>query len=144
MKHAIFLSLSTLVLSMVACKDRTKSAYYDLNRDEDIELVKDERGLMVEANTRETPYIYVNNETHDTIFGATGKVINGHVIRLEDGKYKYDDVKVKLDEDGDFKLKDGDYKKKVEADGDVKVKDGDKKTKIDSETGEVKKKKELF
>lgn len=138
MKHAIFLSLSAFVLSMTACREQTKSAYYDLNRDEDIELVKDERGLLVDANTRETPYIYVNNETKDTIYGATGEVINGHVIKLEDGKYKYDDLKIKLDEDGDFKIKDGDYKRKVDADGDTKVKDGDSKRKVDGETGKVK------
>ena len=67
-------------------------------------------------------------------------MINGHVIKLEDGKYKYDGLKVKLDEDGDFKIKDGDYKRKVEADGDIKIKDGDKTKKIDGETGEVKNK----
>lgn len=141
MKHVLFMSITASVLSLMSCKDQTDSAYYDLNKGENVALVKDENtGLMVGAETKQPVYIYVNKETKDTIYGATGKVINGHVIRLEDGKYKYDDLKVKLDEDGEFKIKDGDYKKKVEADGDIKIKDGDTKKKIDGETGEVKNK----
>ena len=141
MKHVLFLSIATGLLAMTGCKDQTKSAYYDLNEGENVTLVKDgETGRMINSETRKAPYIYVNNETNDTIFGATGEVINGHVIKLENGKYKYDDFKAKLDEDGGFKIKDGDYKRKGEAVGDIKVKDGDKTKKIDGETGEVKNK----
>ena len=135
------MSITASLLALVGCKDKTESDYYDLNMGENVSLVKDENtGLMVDAETRKPVYIYVNNETKDTIYGATGKVINGQVIRLEDGKYKYDDLKVKLDEDGEFKIKDGDYKKKVEADGDTKIKEDDSKKKTDAETGEVKNK----
>ena len=141
MKKAFFLTITTAVVTLTGCKEGTKSGYYDLNRGESVALVKDEKtGLMVDAGTKKPVYIYVNEETKDTIYGATGKVINGNVIKLEDGKYKYDDLKVKLDEDGDFKIKDGDYKRKVEADGDIKIKDGGTKKKIDGETGEVKNK----
>lgn len=138
MKHTFIICLSAFVLALTSCQDRTDSAYYDLNRDKNIDLVKDENGKLVDADTKETPYIYVNNETNDTIFGATGEVINGYVVKTEDGKFKYDGMKVKFDEDGDFKLKDGDYKKKIDADGDIKVKDGDRTKKVDGETGEVK------
>ena len=139
MKQVLFFSAITTLLVLGSCKEKT--GYYDLNNDKPVTLVKDENsGLMVDAETKQPVYIYVNEQTNDTIFGATGKVINGQVVKLEDGKYKYDDLKVKLDEDGDYKIKEGDYKKKVEADGDIKIKDGDKKTKIDGETGEVKNK----
>jgi hypothetical protein len=139
MKQVFFLSALAAVVALGSCKEKT--GYYDLNNDKPVTLVKDENsGLMVDAETKKPVYIYVNEQTNDTIFGATGKVINGQIIKLEDGKYKYDDLKVKLDEDGDYKIKDGDYKKKVEADGDIKIKDGDNKTKIDGETGEVKNK----
>jgi hypothetical protein len=142
MKHVLFMSITASLLALIGCKDQTESDYYDLNKGEKVSLVKDENtGLMVDAETKKPVYIYVNNESKDTIYGATGKVINGHIIRLEDGKYKYeDDLKVKLDGDGEFKIKDGDYKKKVEADGDTKIKEGDSKKKTDAETGEVKNK----
>jgi len=139
MKQVFFLSAISAVLALSSCKEKT--GYYDLNKNEPVTLVKDENtGLLVHADTKKPVYIYVNEATNDTIFGATGKVINGQVIKMEDGKYKYDDLKVKLDDDGEFKIKDGDYKRKVEADGDTKVKDGDTKKKIDGETGEVKNK----
>ena len=139
MKQVIFFSALSAVLALGSCK--AKTGYYDLNQDKPVTLVKDENsGLMVDEETKKPVYIYANEQTNDTIFGASGKVINGQVIKLEDGKYKYDDLKVKLDEDGDYKIKDGDYKTKVEADGDIKIKDGDNKTKIDGETGEVKNK----
>ena len=139
MRQTLLLSLTTGLLIFAGCKEGSKSGYYDLNKGERVSLVKDEKtGLMVNAETKKPVYIYVNEETKDTIFGETGKVINGNIIKLEDGKYKYEDLKVKLDDDGEFKLKDGDYKKKVDADGDIKIKDGDRKTKIDGKTGEVK------
>lgn len=141
MKQVIFLSITSSVLLLTSCKDQTKSGYFDLNRKENVTLVKDENtGRLVDADTKKSPYIYVNRETNDTIYGATGEVINGNVVKMEDGKYKYEDLKAKLDEDGEFKIKDGDYKRKVEADGDIKIKDGDKTKKIDGETGEVKNK----
>jgi hypothetical protein len=135
------MSITASMLALISCKDQANSGYYDLNKNEPVTLVKDENtGLMVNADTKQPVYIYVNRETKDTIYGATGEVINGQVVKLEDGKYKYADLKIKEDEDGDFKVKDGDYKRKVEADGDIKIKDGDSKKKIDGETGEVKNK----
>lgn len=141
MKHVLFMSITASVLSLTGCKDQTDSDYYDLNRDKPVTLVKDENtGMMVDADTKQPVYIYVSTATKDTIYGVTGEVINGKVIKLEDGKYKYGDLKIKQDEDGDLKLKDGDYKKKIDADGDIKTKDGDTKKKVDGESGEIKNK----
>ena len=141
MKHALFLSLAASILVLTNCKNRAEGEYYDLNRGKTVKLVKDENtGMMVDADTRQPVYIYVNTETKDTIYGVTGEVINGKVVKLEDGKYKYGDLKIKQDEDGDFKLKDEDYKKKIDADGDIKTKDGDATKKADSDDGEVKNK----
>ena len=134
MKKVFFVSALASLLVLISCKDRTDAAYYDLNSGKTVKLEKDEAtGLMVDAETRQPVYIYVNKETEDTIYGLTGEVINGKVVKLEDGKYKYGDLKIKQDEDGDFKLKDGDLKKKIDADGDVKTKDGNDKRKKDSE-----------
>ena len=66
---------------------------------------------------------------NDTIYGATGRVINGYVIRTDDGEYKFDEE--------EYKLKNGDYKEKVEGD-EAKVKTDDKKIKSDEEEKKVK------
>ena len=86
---------------------------------------------MVNSKTDEPVYIYVDTKENDTIYGATGEVINGHVVMTSDGKYKYDG-------DDEYKIKDGDYKKKVDGD-EVKIKDGDTKIKIEDGERKVKK-----
>ena len=135
MKKLILILAPIAVSFAVAC-DSAEERYVDLQSGEKVEIEKDpQTGKMINVETKKPVYIYVDTKSKDTIYGLTGKVINGHVIKLQDGVYKYDD-------DGEFKVKDGDYKMKVEADGDVKIKDGDKKTKIDGETGKKKVKKD--
>lgn len=112
---------------------------------------------MVHAETRKPVDLYVDTRSNDTIYGKTGKVINGSIRKSNSGTYTYvqanegtysakgdvedGEVKVKV-EDGEYKIKSGDYKKKVEKDGDIKIKDGDTKIKIDGKTGERKVKKD--
>ena len=136
-------SAAALVSLGISCSDPDER-YVDLTTGQSIELTKDETsGIMVNAETKKAPYIYVDTKKHDTIYGKTGKVINGHVIKGEDQKYVYDeDEKLKIEESGAVKYKDGDYKVEVEKDGDMKIKNGDTKTKIDGETGEKKTKKD--
>ena len=86
---------------------------------------------MINTETNEPVYIYVDTKTKDTIYGRTGEVINGHVYVTSDGKYKYDG-------DDEYKIKYGDYKKKVDGD-EVKIKDGDTKIKIEDGEKKVKK-----
>ena len=113
MKQVLIMSAVTAVLLLYGCEERTKSGYYDLNTGKSITLVKDEiTGLMVDAETRQPVYIYVNRKTQDTLYGATGEVINGQVVRTDNGSYKYGNLTIKEDEDGDFKVKDGDYKER--------------------------------
>lgn len=139
MKVLSFLTVGFFTISgIISCAD-SNHRYIDLESGKHITVVKDSTsGYMVNADSREPVTIYVDTQNGDTIYGKTGKVINNHVIKTEDGKYKYvsNDTNVETEEDGAYKIKDGDYKKKVEADGDVKIKDGDTKTKIDGETGE--------
>jgi hypothetical protein len=132
--------------------------YLDLSTGEHVELKEDPKsGLMVDARNGKPVRIYVDTRDRDTIWGATGKVINGRVEKAEDGQWIYegeneysakgddgdykmksgDESKVKI-EDGEYKVKRGDYKKEVEKDGDITIKDGNKKIKIDGETGERK------
>ena len=134
MKQVLIMSAATAALLLCGCEERTQG-YYDLNTGKSITLVKDEiTGLMVDAETRQPVYIYVNRKTKDTLYGATGEVINGQVVRTDNGNYKYGNLTIKEDEDGDFKIKDGDYKRKRDEDGDVKSKDKEGKTKTSEET----------
>jgi len=122
MKQLLILAgLSTTILFTACNRER----YYDLTAGKYIDLEKDKKtGLMVNSKTHEPVYIYVDTKTHDTIYGGTGTVINGHVVKTSDGKYKYDG--------------DDDYKKKVDGD-EVKIKDGNIKIKIEDGEKKVKK-----
>lgn len=132
------LSMAGIVLAVApGCSD-SKGRYLDLSTGQAIEIDKNENGIAINKETKEPVYIYVDTKRNDTIFGETGEVINGHVIKASDGKYVFDgDAKLKWD-DGTVKYKDGDYKVKVEDDGDTKIKDGDKKIKIDDGEKKVK------
>ena len=126
--------------------------YVDLNTGKEVYIVRDEStGYATDSIAKVPVDFYINTSTNDTLF-RTGQVVNNMLVE-EDGKWKLDETKVKVDgdeikvKDGDSKLKidgdeskmkDGDYKKKVDGD-ETKIKDGDSKTKI--EDGEVTKKK---
>ena len=153
MKTKIILLAGVLATGVLAC-NQERARFLDLSTNEAVELEKDEKtGLMVNSETGKPVKVYVDRETNDTIWGATGKVVNGKVVKAEDGewKIKYDDdeYKAKMGDDykikagdGEYKVKNGDYKKEVEKDGDITIKTGDKKIKIDGETGERKVKKD--
>ena len=112
------------------CSSCKRERYYDLTAGEYINVEKDEKtGRMINTETSKPVYIYVDTEKKDTIFGANGDVINGHVIKTTDGKYDIDD---------EYKIKFGDYKKKVDGD-EVKIKNGDTKIKIEEGEKKVKK-----
>lgn len=149
MKKVVSILSAMVLLGMVwGCSD-TKDRYIDLSTGKAIELEKDgQTGIMVNKETGEPVYIYVDTKNKDTIYGKTGKVINGHVVLSNNNsnnnnsnnhKYVYDeDEKLEVDNNGGVEYKDGDYKVEVEKDGDIKIKNGNKKVKIDGETGERK------
>jgi len=147
----VFLAIATVNFSCDDDKDND-NRYLDLSSGDPIELKEDDDGLMVNAETGKTVRIYVDTEENDTIWGRTGKVINGRIIKTDDDEWEYeddeeykrkskDDLKVSS-EDDEYKVKNGDYKKEVEKDGDITIKDGDTKIKIDGKTGERKVKKD--
>jgi hypothetical protein len=142
----------SLVAFATACNP-SEDRYLDLSSNQYVNLEKDTAsGLLVNTETRKPVTLYVDTHSHDTIQGTTGKVVNGHLIRHDDGKWivkgegdefkaESGDAKVKV-EDGDTKVKDGAYTKKVSKDGDVKIETGTKTIKIDGKTGKRKVKKD--
>lgn len=118
------------VSAWIACSE-AQARYIDLTSGEKIKVVKDEQGRLVNAEDKKPVRFYVDTKTKDTIDGRTGKIVNGELVRSDDGGYEYISVREALASDDDFK-------KKVEKDGDVKIKSGNKKIKIDGETGEKK------
>lgn len=145
-----------------AC-NTNESRYLNLKTGEPVVLKEDEKtGLLVDAETEQPIELYVDTKTNDTVWGRSGKVINGRIKkdtrsngainyvylddetavkkeRENDGDLKYKDGNTKIkSENGEYKIKRGDYKKEVEKDGDIIIKDGNKKIKIDGETGERK------
>lgn len=149
MKIYILSVLVAAALVSASC-DNQQSRYIDPNTGEGLSLEKDEAtGLMVDTATGKPVKIYVDTQTKDTVWGKTGKVINGKLRRDkgegDDYVYVYDEpVRIESSERADsepsgaYEIKRGDYKKEVEKDGDIKIKDGNKKIKIDGETGERK------
>lgn len=126
-KISVISIIAAVSFTWASCESQGR--YLDLNTGKKVELVKDEKtGLMVNKETNEPVDVYVDTKTNDTIYGRTGKVINGEVDRNGEvyvwrGAYEY---------------KNGDLKVEVEKDGDLKIKDGNNKIKVDGETGEKK------
>ncbi|MDB5120312.1 MAG: hypothetical protein JWN56_1530 [Sphingobacteriales bacterium] len=126
-------------------------SYVDLNTGKKVYIIRDnDSGYATDSIAKVPIEFYINSETKDTLY-RTGMVVNNMLVE-EDGKWKLDETKVKIDgdkikmKDGDSKtkingeeskVKDGDYKEKVDGE-DVKIKDGDTKIKI--EDGKVKEK----
>lgn len=149
MKIYILSVLAAAALVTASC-DNQQSRYIDPNTGEGLALRKDEAsGLMVDTATGKPVKIYVDTQTKDTVWGKTGKVINGKIRREkadgDDYVYVYDEpvrteVSGRKDNEtsGAYEVKRGDYKKEVGKDGDIKIKDGNMKIKIDGETGERK------
>ncbi len=134
MKTLSFLALIAIGFAMTisSCNKTAGARYIDLSTGKEVKLEKDEAtGLWVDVDTKKPVYMYVDTRTNDTIYGSTGKVINGQVARLEDGSYRFIG-------EYDYKSADGNLKVEVEKDGDITIKDGDKKIKIDAEEGEKK------
>jgi predicted PilT family ATPase len=153
MKTRIFFILGcAFITGIYSCKGDSQARYLDLNTGNYLDLKKDSTtGLMVNAETGKPADVYVDTETHDTIYGHTGEVVNGRVHKTEEGtwvvktdgdeyKAKSGDAKIKM-EGEEYKSKDGETTIKQE-DGDVKIENGKTQTKIDGKTGEVKVKKD--
>jgi len=134
----IFSAAAIFALGISACSDNREAKVLNLATGEEVYVVESENGIMVDRETKKPVLLYVDREKKDTIYGPTGKVVNGKIERMNDGVYLYDDGgerKIKIDDD-EYKIKDGEVKIKRE-DGEYKYKDEDGAT-IKQEDGEYK------
>ena len=123
------------VYCMVKDTVPNKTVYRDLNTGETIEIWYDAAGIRTLNKKTGAPVeFYINTTTNDTVFGRGRFVVNSYVIKGEDGKWKLDDGKVKVDGD-ELKVKVGDQKFKIDGD-DIKIKGNGVKAK--TEDGEIK------
>jgi hypothetical protein len=149
-----FIFFCAVIAAMCSCQN-SQSRYFDLNTNKYIDLKKDSvSGYMMNSKTGEPVDVYVDTETHDTIYGTTGEIVNGKVHKTDEGKWIVkmdgDEYKAKSESENSAKVKiEGDeYKEKSgtrtvkEEDGDIKIENGKTQVKIDGKTRERKVKKD--
>lgn len=132
-----FTGALTIMLGTAACNNSEQGRFLNLTTGEEVSLVEDENGIMLDEETKKPVLLYVDTRTNDTIYGPTKKVVNGNIVRVEKGVYLYDDggeKKIKIDGE-EYKVEDGQVKVKREGE-EYKYKDGN--VTIKSEGGEYK------
>lgn len=138
MKTVNFFSCALVMLmGASACNDSKEGRYINLTSGEEVSVIEDENGIMVDEKTKKPVLLYVDTRKGDTIYGPTKKVVNGHIERVNDGVYLYDDGgerKIKIDGE-EYKIENGEVKIKREGE-EYKYKDDN--VTIKSEDGEYK------
>jgi hypothetical protein len=126
MKTKIISGLAATLLLATAC-NRNEGRFLNLTSGETVELVKDDNGRLVDKESGEPVMLYVDQRTADTIYGPTGRVVNGYLDYDEDDNvFVYDDGdrEIKID-GGEYKIKGNGVKEKGDFDGsEYKYKDG--------------------
>jgi hypothetical protein len=152
MKNYFGFLAMVVTIGASSCTSNTGKAV-DLRTGKTIEVVKDEeKGYMVNAETKKPVYLYVTEAGKDTIYGRTGVKVSNNLVRSSSGRYRYTGDNEYIFRNGDYIVKTGTdtndseedaaedntvEKYKVQGDGDIKIKDGDYKKKIET-NGDVK------
>jgi hypothetical protein len=115
----------------------SNTKYVDLKTGQPVDLYYDSKKKKTYSTTNDEPVdLYVNVATGDTVYGEGRYIVNNYIIQTEDGKYKLDNKKVKIDGD-EIKIKEGNKKFKIE-EGEMKMKDEDAKIKADADESKIK------
>ena len=82
-KITLTIAIAALGATMWTACNRAQ-AYTDLYTGRTVYLIEDEEtGMMLDRDTREPVYLYVNNRSKDTVFGPTGEIVNNKLVRNE-------------------------------------------------------------
>ncbi len=116
----------------------TSQRYIDPNTGAPVDLYYNAHEKMTYDRETDKPVdFYVNTNTGDTIYGRGRFVVNGYLIRTQDGTLKLDDSRVKVDGD-EIKIKDGDTKLKIDGDEMKFKKEDEYKVKREGDSVKVK------
>jgi hypothetical protein len=73
-----------------------------------IQVVKDEqKGYMVNAETKKPVYLYVTTSGKDTIYGRTGVKVSNNLVKTSSGSYRYTGDNEYIFRNGDYIIKTG-------------------------------------
>ena len=123
--------------TQMAMKDTGSYRYIDLSTGQPVDLYYDAKTRRTYSSvTNEPVEFYVDMNTRDTIYGRGRYIVNNYIVRSNDGMYRLDAGKVKIDKD-DIKLKDGSKKFKMDQ-SNMKMKGWEGKMKADSTGGKMK------
>lgn len=110
--------------------------YVNLASGEKVTIVKDPTtGIAIDSKTQIPVQFYYDPVTLDTMY-QSGMVVNNLLIKEGEGKYKLDDMKIKIDGDK-IKIKTDSSKLKIDGE-ETKMKTTDGKMKVDGEDGKIK------
>lgn len=117
--------------------DTTSHHYVDLSTGQPVDLYYDPKSRRTYSSVTNQPVeFYVDMATGDTIYGRGRYVVNNYIVRSNDGMYRLDAAKVKIDKD-DVKIKDGNKKFKMDK-SEMKMKGAGEKMKMDTTSGKMK------
>ena len=103
--------------------ESTSQRYIDPNTGAPVDLYYNAQEKMTYNRENDKPVkFYVNTNTGDTVYGKGRYIVNGYIIRGEDGTFRLNDAKVEMDGD-ELKVIGENGKLKVD-DDEIKYKDG--------------------
>jgi hypothetical protein len=119
--------------------DTTIHRYIDLRTGRPVELYYDPKERRTYSTMTNQPVdFYVDMSTGDTIYGRGRYVVNNYIIKSNQGMYRLDAGKIKMDKD-DIKIKDGNKKFKMDR-SNMKMKGAEGKMKADTTSVKMKSK----
>jgi len=121
----------------MAMKDTSSPRYVDLSTGQPVDLYYDAKTRRTYSSmTNEPVEFYIDMNSGDTVYGRGRYVVNNYIVKANDGKYRLDAGKIKMDKD-DLKLKDGNKKFKMDQ-SHMKMKGWEGKMKADTTGGKMK------